>query len=373
MVIMVKKYALVTGTRPQIIKSVPILRNVKSLTEIEIVHIFTGQHYDSYLSDLFFRNLLMDSPDHELDVRSGSTDYHICKIIEKLTPILKKGEFDGLLIPGDTNSALAGALTGMFLKIPVCHIEAGLRSFDLRMQEEINRRLIDHGSALLFAPTKTAIQNLEKESALGAIIFTGDTMQELLISEKKRIIDKKLFESTADNLRIEEKNYLIMTLHRRETLADSEKLNKIFLSIGKTGISSIFPIHPHTKKIIEKTNIKIPPNIKLIDPQSYHIFLNLVANSKLVLTDSGGLQKEAYLLEVPCITLRNKTEWLETVEEGANEIVGNNPILIAQAIEVMIKKKIIAKPSIYGDGKASDRILRELNKAIPTVPTVKEL
>ncbi|UCG02607.1 MAG: UDP-N-acetylglucosamine 2-epimerase (non-hydrolyzing) [Candidatus Heimdallarchaeota archaeon] len=370
---MVKKYALVTGTRPQIIKSVPLIKNVETLTEIEIVHIFTGQHYDSYLSDVFFKNLLMDSPDYELDVRSGSTDYHIRMILKKLIPILKKENYDGLLIPGDTNSALAGALAGMFLKIPVCHIEAGLRSFDLMMQEEINRRLIDHGSALLFTPTKMAIQNLEKESVLGTIMFTGDTMQELLISEKEAIIDRKIFESAAENLGIEKKDYLIMTLHRRETLNDSEKLNEIFLTIGETGITSIFPIHPHTRKIIEKSKIELPSSIRLIDPQSYHNFLNLVVNSKLVLTDSGGLQKEAYLLEVPCVTLRNKTEWLETVEEGANKIVGNNPELIAQAIEEMINKKIAAKYSIYGDGKASKRILKELSKTIPRIPTVREL
>ena len=369
---MARIYTLVTGTRPQIIKSAPILKIAKKFSEIEINHIFTGQHYDTNLADVFFRSLTIEPPNYQLDVRSGSTDYHVRMIIEKLIPLIKKEEIKGILVPGDTNSALAAGLAGMFVSIPVVHIEAGLRSNDLRMQEEINRRLIDHGSAVLFAPTETAIRNLTKESVLGKIVSSGDTMYDLLITEKERIRDEKLFNNITKKLDIAEKNYLVMTVHRRENLMNQDKLKKIFSAVASTNIQTIFPMHPHTRKIIEQSHIKISKNIQTVDPLSYQEFLNLVSYSGLVVTDSGGLQKEAYLLNVPCVTLRSSTEWVETVEYNANRIVGANNVLISKAINEMFNKKLNTKSSIFGNGKAAEIIVKELIENDPEIPTVPD-
>lgn len=368
-----KKYALITGTRPQIIKSVPILRAAKKEQSIEIIHIFTGQHYDSYLSDIFFQKLSVGEPDYQLNVGSGSTEYHIRVIMKKLVPILGKLKLNGIIVPGDTNSALASALTGIFLGIPVIHLEAGLRSYDLNMQEEINRRLIDHGASVLFAPTRAAVTNLNNESVLGKVILCGDTMYDLLLAEKSGIIDKDLFIKSTKNLQISEKKYLMLTIHRRENLRNPNLLQQILTTIGETDKITIFPIHPHTRKIANLSQIEIPKNIKLIDPLPYKTFLNLVAYSGLVLTDSGGLQKETYLLGVPCVTLRNSTEWVETVDYGANKIVGANPSLIRSMINEMFNKDIKIDESVYGNGKASIYIIKELIENSPTIPTIPDL
>ncbi|MFX0125665.1 MAG: non-hydrolyzing UDP-N-acetylglucosamine 2-epimerase [Candidatus Hodarchaeota archaeon] len=368
-----KKYTLITGTRPQIIKSVPIIRAAESTSEIKLIHIFTGQHYDSYLADIFFQTLEIEYPKYQLDVRSGSTDYHIRMILDKLVPLLKKTNTTGLLVPGDTNSALAAGLAGMFLSIPVMHIEAGLRSYDFKMQEEINRRLIDHGSSVLFAPTRTAVDNLKKESVLGKIVFSGDTMYDLLLAEKEKIMDKLLFNKAIKKFNIVEKDYSVLTVHRRENVTNIEKLKRIITTIGGTNIKTIFPIHPNTRKTIEKSNIRISNNIQLIDPISYQKFLNLVAFSGLVITDSGGLQKEAYLLNIPCVTLRNSTEWVETVTQKANKVVGTNPDLILQAISELFNKKLETDNTVYGNGQAAENIVKELVEDLPVVPTVTDL
>ncbi|MHA1228039.1 MAG: non-hydrolyzing UDP-N-acetylglucosamine 2-epimerase [Candidatus Hodarchaeales archaeon] len=370
---MTKIYTLVTGTRPQIIKSAPILKAAKKNGNIEIIHIFTGQHYDKYLADVFFQKLEVEIPKYQLNVRSGTTDYHIRSIIDKIIPILKEIKPKGVIVPGDTNSALAAGLSGMFTGIPIMHVESGLRSFDFHMQEEINRRLIDHGSSLLFAPTSHAIKNLKNESVLGKIVYTGDTMFDLLKNEKERIIDSKLFEETARKYNLVEKEYIVLTIHRRENLSSVKKLKNIFDAIKHSKKAVIFPMHPHTKKMILEYKINIPDNIKLIDPLGYHEFLNIVSYSNLVVTDSGGLQKETYLLNVPCVTLRTSTEWLETVEKGANKVVGSNPGLIIKAIEEMYGKKIQAEPSIYGNGKAAEVIVKELAENNIEIPTVPEL
>ncbi|MFX0051260.1 MAG: UDP-N-acetylglucosamine 2-epimerase, partial [Candidatus Hermodarchaeota archaeon] len=229
---------------------------------MKIIHIFTGQHYDTYLADIFFRTLELEPPKHQLNVRSGSTDYHILKIIKKIVPILKNEELNGIIIPGDTNSALAGALAGNFLSIPVIHLEAGLRSNDLKMREEINRRLIDHGSSVLFAPTKTAMNNLRVESVLGKAVLSGDTMYDLLASEMDKIRNEATFNETTKDMDIHNKNYLILTIHRQENLKNPTRLQRIFKAIERSKIDTVFPIHPHTKKIINMSEIKIPSNVR---------------------------------------------------------------------------------------------------------------
>ncbi len=293
-------------------------------------------------------------------------------ILEKLVPLLKNDRITGVLIPGDTNSAFAASLAGMFLSLPVIHVEPGLRSYDLIMQEEINRRLIDHGSSVLFAPTKNAIKNLNNESVLGNVVFSGDTMYDLLLAEKEKITRKSLFSQAADSYNIVEKQYSIMTVHRRENVTNLEKLKQIITTMGQIDIKIIFPIHPNTRKILENSKMKISNNIKLINPISYQEFLNLVAFSGLVITYSGGLQKEAYLLNVPCITLRNSTEWVETLVNDANRIVGTKPALISQAIVDLFNKELHTDRSVYGNGKAAEIIVKELIRSDPEVPSVSE-
>ncbi|MFW9856155.1 MAG: non-hydrolyzing UDP-N-acetylglucosamine 2-epimerase [Candidatus Thorarchaeota archaeon] len=368
-----KRYALVTGTRPQIIKSVPILKATKQTADIELIHIFTGQHKDANLVDVFFKGLVVDPPDYNLDVSYGSTDYHISTIIQRITPILKRSEFEGVLVPGDTNSALAAGLSAMFLYIPVLHVESGLRSYDFRMPEELNRRLIDHGSSSLFSPTETAVNNLKKENILGKIIISGDTMYDLLLSEKKQIFDSTLFDKSANTFGINKNSFSVLTMHRRENLNNPMRLHNIFEAIGAMKFTTVFPMHPHTRKVIVSANIAIPSNIKLIEPLPYHEFLNLVAHSNLVLTDSGGLQKEAYLLNVPCVTLRTSSEWVETLEQRANVLVGTNSQLIRKAIDEMYNKKIKTDSSVYGDGNAASKIVTELLEFQPQIPTVPEI
>ncbi|MHA2051957.1 MAG: non-hydrolyzing UDP-N-acetylglucosamine 2-epimerase [Candidatus Hodarchaeales archaeon] len=370
---MLKKYVLVTGTRPQIIKTAPLLKEASKKKGIHLSHIFTGQHYETYLTDIFFSSFELGAPSYNLNVRSGKSGYHIYTIMKRLIPILEKEKPLGIIVPGDTNSALAAGLSGMSLSIPVLHLEAGLRSYDLKMQEEINRRLIDHGSSVLFIPTLNALKNLNSESISGKIVFSGDTMCDLLIAEKHKIMDRSLLENRLKSLNISEKNYILMTMHRRENLNNTTKLKEIFETLGQIDIQIIFPIHPHTKKVISSSNITIQNNIRLIDPLGYQEFLNLVFHSALVLTDSGGLQKEAYMLEIPCVTLRNSTEWIETVENDANRIVGANSSLILKAVNEMYQKQIHADYKLYGEGKASKCIISELIDYNPMIPTINEL
>ncbi|MHA1976549.1 MAG: non-hydrolyzing UDP-N-acetylglucosamine 2-epimerase [Candidatus Hodarchaeales archaeon] len=370
---MSKNYVLVTGTRPQIIKTAPILREASKEANLNLTHIFTGQHYESYLADVFFSSFELKAPDFNLDVRSGNPGYHIYAIMKRLIPILEKIRPRGIIVPGDTNSALAAGLSGMSLSIPILHLESGLRSNDLKMQEEINRRLIDHGSSVLFTPTSAANKNLKAESVKGKIVFSGDTMCDLLIAEKHKITKRFPLKKKLESLNISEKNYILMTMHRRENLSNSTKFRIIFETLGHIESNIIFPIHPHTRKVINSSNIVISDNIHLIDPLGYQEFLNLVFHSALVLTDSGGLQKEAYMLEVPCITLRNSTEWVETIENDANRIVGSNPSLITNAIHEMYEKDISADYELYGGGKASKRIIRELMDFDPIIPTIGDL
>ncbi len=241
------------------------------------------------------------------------------------------------------------------------------------MQEEINRRLIDHGSSILLSPTTTAVKNLRNESVLGKIILCGDTMYDLLLSEKDKISDRRLFLKITNLLGISERNFAVLTIHRRENLLNPGNLQRILNAIKETGIICLFPIHPHTQKIVNTAKIIIPDNIKLMDPLSYRDFLCLVAFSGLVITDSGGLQKEALILNVPCVTLRNSTEWIETVEHQANKIVGSNPDLINPAIIEMYKKPVKTDVRVYGDGKAAYKIIKELIDNIPVIPTIPDL
>jgi len=312
------RVTVVVGTRPQIIKTAPVIHEaLERNLEVEVIH--TGQHYNYMLSQVFLEEFGLTEPEVNLDVGSGSHAYQTGEIMLRLEKFLLKSAPSLVLVPGDTNSALAGALTSVKLGISVAHIEAGARCYDMGMAEEINRRIIDHCSKILFAPTLNCKKNLKRESVMGKICLTGDTMYDVFLKFKNKADRCDILE----RLRLSGKEYSLLTLHRAENVDESNKLRDVLKGIAGTGINVIFPAHPRTKNRIKEYNISLQgTNIRIIDPVSYVEMLKLVKHAKMILTDSGGLQKEAFWSKTPCITLRERTEWLETLQLGVNFLVG---------------------------------------------------
>jgi len=346
------KVALIVGTRPQIIKSQPLIKEISSRkSKISIIH--TGQHYDYEMSKAFFSELKIRNPDFNLGVSRGSSSKQLGEIISKLEKPLKKLNPDVVVVPGDTRSALGAALCVNRMGIPLAHLESGARSYDSKMEEEINRRLIDHCSDLLFAPTKNCFKNLEAEKVLGEIYFTGDTMYDVFLEYKKML---KLSNNTKEN-------FVLMTIHRKENLENYNQLKKILnlaKTISKSGCNVIFPLHPHTKKQIR--SFKLSSNgIQIISPVIYSKMLKLLSKASLLLTDSGGLQKEAFWSNTPCITLRKSTEWIETLGKNHNTLLDNiKKSDISKIITNINSKKLKKKSknsSLFGKGKASKKIV----------------
>jgi UDP-N-acetylglucosamine 2-epimerase len=346
----------VIGNRPQFIKLAPVLKASERDKEIKNVCLHTGQHYDYNLSKLFFDELKIPEPDYYLDVGSGSHGYQTGEMIKRIENVLTDEKPDFVLVYGDTNSTLAGALAAVKLHIKTGHVEAGLRSYDKSMPEEINRVLADHCSNLLFCPTKTAIANLKKEGHIKGVYLTGDVMVDALlhnreVAEKSNIIEKLGFKN---------EEYFVATIHRASNTDNKENLENIIEAFCEINEEIVFPVHPRTEKFLRKYQLykKLKEHIDLIKPLGYLDFLKLMSHSKKILTDSGGVQKEAYILKVPCITLRENTEWIETVEDGWNILVGTNKKRI---IKMMNKFKPINKQRyVFGRGDASERIIKIL-------------
>ena len=355
---------LVLGTRPQIIKSVPIVHEaLKQGLEMQIVH--TGQHYDYTLSQVFFEELSFPEPLANLGVGSGSHVFQTAEIMLRLEKYLVSEKPSLVLVPGDTNSALAGALASVKLGIPVAHVESGARCYDMKMAEEINRRLIDHCAQTLFAPTSNCQKNLEEESVTGAIYQTGDTMFDVFVNFKDKA-DKSDISSKLD---LTNEEYAILTTHRVENVDDPAKLKRLLHAIQKAEMPVIFPIHPRTKERLKENGISLNgTNIRTIDPVGYIEMLSLLKNAKIAITDSGGLQKEAFWSKTPCITIRDRTEWTETVGLGVNFITDVDPAKIIQAFKQIqenygeIKSRFKSNP--FGDGKASEKIVKILKEKI---------
>jgi len=344
------KIASIVGARPQFIKAAPLSREIRKDHDEVLIH--TGQHYDYEMSKIFFDELGIPKSDYNLGVGSGTHGYQTGEMLKKLEDVLIKENPDITLVYGDTNSTLAGALASVKLHIKLGHIEAGLRSYDKNMPEEINRVLTDHISDLLFCPTKVSVENLKKEGIKNGVYLVGDVMYDSLIynikiAEKKSEILKKLG--------INKKEYLLLTIHRAENTDNIENLIKILDSLSKIEEKVIFPVHPRTRNVIEKYKIEISDNIVLIEPLSYLDFIKLEKYAKKILTDSGGMQKEAYILKVPCITLRDRTEWIETIEDGRNILVSRDENKIIDAVKNFNPKE--KQRNVYGDGKASKEIL----------------
>jgi UDP-N-acetylglucosamine 2-epimerase len=308
------KLFLVVGTRPQIIKSVPIVYEAnKRGLQIEIIH--TGQHYDDLMSDIFFENFSLPKPIANLNVGSGSQGYQTGEIIIRLEKVLMENKPDLVIVPGDTNSALASSVIAAKSRIPLAHIESGARCYDMAMEEEINRRVIDHISSLLFTVSKNCKDNLLKENVLGHIIFSGDTMFEVYEKSFPKILENDIL----DRLKLKPKEYFVLTIHREENVEDPVKLLSVLKAITLLGEKVVFPAHPRTRNKLTQIGVKTNyENLIFINPLDYFSMMKLVKESMLVITDSGGLQKEAFWSKVPCITLRKRTEWVETVELGVN-------------------------------------------------------
>ena len=325
------RVALVIGTRPQIIKSAPIIHNANKFPDIELFVVHTGQHYDYEMSKQFFNELSLPDPVVNLGVGSGSHNWQTAQMMMGLDKAYAELKPDIVLVPGDTNSTLAGALTAAKMRIPVAHVEAGARSFDMRMPEEVNRRLTDHCSARLFAVTEGCAANLRREGIReDRIVLSGDTMYES-VQRHRRDIDK---EDVVGEFGLAAKNYGVLTLHRAENTDEEERFRRIIGSLLELDLDIVFPCHPRTKNRLNEIGLlgKVQQRFRLIQPVSYFRMLSLVKNAAVVLTDSGGLQKEAFWLRTPCVTLRDSTEWLETVEAGTNHLVGSDPEKIARAV-----------------------------------------
>lgn len=325
------KILTVVGARPQFIKLAPFSKVLRENGVNEII-VHTGQHYDENMNDLFFKELEIPEPDYNLGIGSGNHGEQTGKMLIEIEKIILKENPDLVIVYGDTNSTLAGALAASKLHIKLAHVEAGLRSFNKRMPEEINRVLTDHVSDILFCPTQTAVENLKNEGITKGVYLVGDVMFDALLHFSK-ISDMK--SNILERLNIKPKEYYLATIHRAENTDDHERLKNILTAFSKMNEIVVFPIHPRTRKMINYYGVGDlleNDNIKLIDPVGYLDMLKLEKNAKAILTDSGGVQKEAFWLKVPCITLRDETEWIETVDLGWNRLVGSDVEKILEAV-----------------------------------------
>jgi UDP-GlcNAc3NAcA epimerase len=344
------KILTVVGARPQFVKAAIVSKTLRKQAHEVLIH--TGQHYDLNMSDLFFKELEIPTPDYNLGIGSGNHGAQTGKMLEAIEKVILKEQPDVMLIYGDTNSTLAGALAAAKLYIPIAHVEAGLRSFNRKMPEEINRVMADHISTWLFAPTKTAVKNLKNEGINQGVHLVGDVMYDIFLAMAKIAPSKSTILNT---LGLKPRAFSLLTLHRAENTDNPKRISLIINTLNNLKQTIIFPIHPRTKAKLLENNIMVNPEfIKLIEPIGYFDMLNLELNSSIIFTDSGGVQKEAYMAKTPCITLRDETEWVETVDVNQNKLVGADPDAIQDAIKLNWVGNVY--PEIFGDGRAAEKI-----------------
>jgi UDP-N-acetylglucosamine 2-epimerase len=350
----------VIGARPQFVKAAPVSRVLRHTHRELLVH--TGQHYDDALSAAFFRDLEMPAPDLNLEVGSGSHGAQTAEMIRRLEPILLEHEPDLVLVYGDTNSTLAAAVVACKVAYPdgrrpwLAHVEAGLRSFNPAMPEERNRIVADHLSDLLLTPTATAMRNLATEGLADRGLLVGDVMVDAFRWAQPHAA------SHLPALAAELPGYMLLTLHRPENVDDPARLGSWLRELGGTR-PFIFPVHPRTRRSIDLDGVAVPDNVRLIDPVGYLAMVALELGAAAIATDSGGVQKEAYLAGVPCVTLRTETEWVETVEAGWNRVVGQHPEETGKAIEeATAMDRATPRPELFGDGHAAERIVTALEE-----------
>lgn len=359
----------IVGARPQFIKAAAVSRAIaehnkkspKATIVEKIVH--TGQHYDENMSKIFFDELEIPQPDYNLGVGSGSHGEQTGRMLEKIENVLVKEGPEYVIVYGDTNSTLAGALAAAKLHIAVAHVEAGLRSFNRKMPEEINRVLTDHASSLLFCPTETAVKNLASEGISEGVYQVGDVMYDsiLFYAKKAKAIEHK----TLERFEIRPKSYYLATVHRAGNTDDVATLRNIVEALNEMATTDhpvVLPLHPRTVSYIDSYGLRFNNSIKVIEPLSYLEMLVLENNARTILTDSGGVQKEAYIFRVPCVTLRDETEWVETVELGWNTLAGADYNQIVELVRIADNILPDTWQLFYGDGYAAGRISEVLCK-----------
>ncbi len=356
------KILTVVGARPQFIKAAALSKAISQTDGVEEIIVHTGQHFDENMSEIFFKEMGIPQPNYQLNVHGLNHGAMTGRMMEGIEEILIKEQPNVLLVYGDTNSTLAGALAAKKLHIKVAHVEAGLRSFNMQMPEEVNRILTDRISDFLFCPTQTAIENLKNEgyNHFGAKIQnTGDIMLDSLL----------LFSDYAEQMALEIKSiannpFVLCTIHRAENTDNEERLVNIFKALNRIAEEKkiIIPLHPRTKQKLN--NILLHPNIVLTEPLGYFDMLYLIKNCDLVMTDSGGLQKEAFFNKKFCITLRDETEWIELVDANCNTLVGANSELIYNIYQSLSNQAFVETQAFYGDGMAAHKILAVLKQNI---------
>jgi len=349
------KILTVIGARPQFIKAAAVSNIIRKEHEEILVH--TGQHYDENMSKIFFEELNIPKPDYNLGVGSGGHGKQTGTMLIELEELYIKEKPDMVLVYGDTNSTLAGALCASKLLIPVAHIEAGLRSFNMNMPEEQNRILTDHISKYLFVPTTSATKNLSNEGVTSGVYNVGDVMYDATLNFSKLSKEKSKIMA---KLNLKEEEFMLATIHRAENTNDINKLRNIIEALNESGEQIILPLHPRTKKYMDDYNLSFNKNIKIIDPVGYLEMISLEMHCRKIITDSGGVQKEAFFMNKPCITMRDETEWVETVENGWNIVVGTDKAKILEGILNFVPNKV--KQNIFGDGHAAEKILKIINK-----------
>lgn len=348
------KLVVVAGARPNFMKIAPIMWEAKRRTDLTAMLVHTGQHYDEKMSKLFFEQLAIPKPDVDLEVGSASHAVQTAEVMKRFEPVLLADRPDAVIVVGDVNSTIACALTSVKLGIPVAHVEAGLRSFDWGMPEEINRILTDSISRWLFVSEASGVANLEKEGvAQSRVHFVGNVMIDTLVACRQRIVDTPIDHIT------QEPEFAVLTLHRPSNVDDPNTFQRIVAALEQVQkrLPIVFPVHPRTRRMLDSVQVKLP-RVKLIDPLGYLEFMSLVSRARLVLTDSGGIQEETTYLGVSCITLRDNTERPSTVEQGTNVLVGPQPEKIMGAVsDVLETKQREHKIPELWDGRAAARIL----------------
>lgn len=343
------KVASIVGVRPQFVKASVVSRELRKNHEEILIH--TGQHYDYEMNKIFFEELCIPEPDYYLGVGSGLHGYQTGEMLKKIEEILVNEKPDLVLTYGDTNSTLAGALAASKLGIKSAHVESGLRSFDRSMPEEINRILTDHCSDYLFCPTQNAVDNLKREGITQNVHLTGDVMVDSLLFNKSIAETRS---SVLNDLKLKSKDYLVATIHRASNTDNKEKLQNIVEAFQELDRDIVFPVHPRTVKLLKSYGLydKLNSSVIITEPLGFLDFVKLMNHARMILTDSGGVQKEAYILTVPCITLRENTEWIETVEDGWNILVGSNKDKIISTVEDF-KPSLESHTNRYGCGDSS--------------------
>ena len=346
------RVATVVGNRPQFVKAAAVSRPLRERHDELLVH--TGQHYDDEMSKVFFDELPVPAPDVWLGIGSGPAAVQTGRMLAELEPVLREAEPDLVLVYGDTNSTLAGALAAAQAHVPVAHVEAGMRSFDRSMPEELNRVLTDHASSLLLCSTQTAVDNLAREGITAGVQLVGDAMADVALSTARAARERR---DVLDGFGVEPGSYLLATAHRAGNVDTPERLGALVEVLLGLPRPLVFPVHPRTRARLEASGLlarlEEADGVLLSPPVGYLELLALAIHARAVVTDSGGLQKEAYLVEVPCVTLRDTTEWVETVEAGWNTLVD----LDAEAARAALDRPRPAEhPDLYGRGQAGERI-----------------